>query len=72
MNSEPTLEVSLTLSELQAAVKSLSIGCDQLSKKIDRAEARGDTAATKRVIDEYKMTARAKRELEAVLFEAMG
>lgn len=72
MNKEPTLEVNLTFSELQAAVKSLSIGCDQLSKKIDRAEARGDTAAAARVVKEYKMTARAKRELEAVLFEAMG
>jgi hypothetical protein len=72
MSAEPTLEVNLTYGELQAAVKSLSIGCDQLAKKIERAEERGDKAATIRTTKEYKMTARAKRELESVLFEAMG
>ena len=30
---EPTLEVTMTLSELRAVIKSLSIGVDQLSKK---------------------------------------
>ena len=33
---EPTLEVTLTLSELRAVVKSLAIGVDQLAKKTQR------------------------------------
>ena len=33
---EPTIEVSITLSELRAVTKSLSIGCDQLAKKITK------------------------------------
>ena len=34
--NEPTLDVTITLSELRAVVKSLSIGVDQLAKKINR------------------------------------
>jgi hypothetical protein len=36
LSAEPVLEIQLTLTQLRVVVKSLSIGTDQLAKKIQR------------------------------------
>jgi hypothetical protein len=66
---EPTLEVSLTLQELRAVVKSLSIGADQLAKKVQRlgANSKADDIAS-----EYLLLFRAKAECESVLACALS
>lgn len=64
----PTLEISLTLDELRAVTKSLSIGADQLAKKINRL---GDDRRARDVVAEYSLLMDAKMECEAVLKEAM-
>ena len=64
MKAEPTLEVQLTLTQLRCVVKSLSIGTDQLAKKIQRHgnNSRADLAYT-----EFQELLEAKQELESVL-----
>jgi hypothetical protein len=64
----PTLEVSLTLDELRAVSKSLSIGADQLARKINRL---GDDRRAQDIVSEYKLLMEAKMECESVLKEAM-
>jgi hypothetical protein len=64
----PTLEVSLTLDELRAVSKSLSIGADQLARKINRL---GDDRRAQDIVAEYKLLMEAKMECESVLKEAM-
>lgn len=66
---EPTIEVSLTLSELKATVKSLSIGCDQLAKKIDRL---GHSKQGDEVAKEYMLLMHSKLEFEEALMEVMA
>ena len=66
---EPTIEVSLTLSVLKATVKSLSIGCDQLAKKIDRL---GDSKQGDEVAKEYMLLMHSKLEFEEALMEVMA
>ena len=65
---EPTLEVSLTLSELRAVIKSLAIGVDQLAKKIQRfaMDERIDSVHT-----ELTEILSAKHEMETVLTLAL-
>lgn len=65
---EPTLEVSMTLSELQAVIKSLAIGVDQLAKKIQRfaMDERVDSVHT-----ELTELLSAKHEMETVLALAL-
>lgn len=65
---EPTLEVSMTLSELRAVVKSLAIGVDQLAKKIQRfaMDERIDSVHT-----ELTELLSAKHEMETVLALAL-
>ncbi len=65
---EPTLEVTLTTSELRAVVKSLSIGVDQLAKKIQRL---GDGRRADETHDEFVELLSAKQEMEDVLLEAL-
>ena len=65
---EPTIEVSITLSELRAVTKSLSIGCDQLAKKVHRM---GDSSRTDDLVREYSLLMEAKKEFESVLVEAL-
>ena len=65
---EPTLEVSLTLSELRAVIKSLAIGVDQLAKKIQRfaMDERINSVHT-----ELTEILSAKHEMETVLTLAL-
>jgi hypothetical protein len=65
---EPTLEVTLTLSELRAVVKSLSIGVDQLAKKIQRL---GDGKRADSIHTEFVELLSAKQEMETVLSLAL-
>lgn len=67
---EPTLEVTLTLSELRAVIKSLSIGVDQLSKKQMRQGDSGRRATS--VYEEYELLLSAKAEMEDVLSAVLG
>lgn len=67
-NNLPTLEISLTLAELRAVSKSLSIGADQLARKIERL---GDSHRANDIVEEYKLLMEAKLECESVLKEAM-
>lgn len=66
---EPTLEVTLTLSELRAVIKSLSIGVDQLSKKQMR---QGGGRRADSVYEEYELLLCAKAEMEDVLSAVLG
>ena len=65
---EPTLEVSMTLSELRAVIKSLAIGVDQLAKKIQRfaMDERVESVHT-----ELTELLSAKHEMEIVLALAL-
>ena len=67
---EPTLEVTMTLSELRAVIKSLSIGVDQLSKKQMRQGDSGRRAES--VYEEYEFLLSAKAEMEDVLSAVLG
>jgi hypothetical protein len=66
--NEPTLDVTVTLTELRAVVKSLSIGVDQLAKKLNRL---GDDKRANDVFAEFADLMSAKREMEEVLIEAL-
>ncbi len=65
---EPTLEVSLTLSELRAVIKSLAIGVDQLAKKVMRfsMDERVESVHT-----ELTELLSAKHEMETVMALAL-
>ncbi len=63
-NLEPTLEIQLTLTQLRCVVKSLSIGTDQLAKKIQR---QGNSSRADSVYSEFQELLNAKQELESVL-----
>lgn len=58
----------MTLLELRAVVKSLSIGVDQLAKKINRL---GDDRRANDIFTEYAALMSAKREMESVLIQAL-
>ncbi len=66
--NEPTLDVTITLTELRAVVKSLSIGTDQLAKKINRL---GDNKRADDVYAEFADLMSAKKEMEEVLLAAL-
>ena len=66
--NEPTLDVTITLTELRAVVKSLSIGVDQLAKKINRL---GDDKRADDVYAEFADLMSAKKEMEEVLLAAL-
>lgn len=65
---EPTLDITLTLSELRAVVKSLAIGVDQLAKKTQRL---GDGRRADTTHAELEELLSAKQEMEEVLLEAL-
>ena len=67
MNDEPILEVQLTLTQLRCVVKSLSIGVDQLAKKIQRHDRPGNNKRADLVYLEYCALLDAKQEFESVL-----
>ena len=60
----------MTLSELRAVIKSLSIGVDQLSKKQMRQGDSGRRAES--VYEEYHLLLSAKSEMEDVLSAVLG
>ena len=62
--SEQVLEVQLTLTQLRVVVKSLSIGTDQLAKKIQR---QGNNSRADLAYVECKALLNAKQEMESVL-----
>lgn len=62
--SEPVLEIQLTLTQLRVVVKSLSIGTDQLAKKIQR---QGNNSRADLAYVEFKALLNAKQEMESVL-----
>ena len=64
VGAEPMLEVQLTLTQLRVVVKSLSIGTDQLAKKIQR---RGNNSRADLAYVEFKALLNAKQEMESVL-----
>jgi hypothetical protein len=64
----PTVEISLTLDELRAVTKSLSIGADQLARKVQRM---GENPRANDISSEYVLLMEAKHECESVLKEAM-
>ena len=66
--NEPTLDVTITLTELRAVVKSLSIGVDQLAKKINRL---GDDKRADDIFTEFAALMSAKKEMEEVLLAAL-
>lgn len=70
---EPTLEVSMTLSELQTVIKSLAIGVDQLVKKIHRLaeDERTKNERINSVHTELTELLSAKHEMETVMSLAL-
>ena len=66
--NEPTLEVTITLTELRAVIKSLSIGVDQLAKKINRLS---DDKRANETFTEFADLMSAKKEMEEVLLAAL-
>lgn len=66
--TEPTIEIPLTLAELRAVSKSLSIGCDQLARKLYKI---GENVRTPDLVDEYALLMKAKQVCESVLVNAM-
>ena len=66
--NEPTLDVTVTLTELRAVVKSLSIGVDQLAKKLNRL---GDDKRANDTFTEFAELMSAKKEMEEVLLAAL-
>lgn len=65
---EPTIEISLTLSELRTVIKSLAIGVDQLAKKVMRhaMDERVESVHT-----ELTELLSAKHEMETVMSLAL-
>ena len=63
-----SVKLSLTLDEIRTVVKSLSIGADQVGKKMDR------TRGSHRHVDvmtEYKVLVRTKLHFERILSEIL-
>ena len=62
------IHVSLLPEQMRAVVKSLSIGCDQLSKKIDRLREEGGgaylTKMERNLLAEYDLLLTAKQKIE--------
>jgi len=61
-----TVKLSLTLDEIRAIVKSLSIGADQVGKKLDRLRG---TYRAPDVLDEYQLLTHTKLHFERALTE---
>lgn len=59
-----TVTMQFSLDELRAIVKSLSIGSDQLAKKLDRHKF---TDKEREILSEYALLSRAKLQFEQEL-----
>lgn len=65
---DKVVEVSFTLDELRAVVKSLNIGTDQLSKKLARfPKSKGGDYHYRELCDEYQLLTSAMAECQEVL-----
>jgi len=67
-NNSRYVEISLTVDQLRAITKSLSIGADQMAKKINRMH---DNRRIGDIVEEYSLLLDAKMECESVLRDAM-
>jgi len=61
-----TVKLSLTLDEIRTVVKSLSIGADQVGKKMDRVRG---TYRANDVLTEYGVLVKTKIHFERILSE---
>ena len=61
-----TVKLMLSLEEIRTILKSLSIGCDQLAKKLDRLRG---THRMSDVLNEYQMLVHTKLHFERLLTE---
>jgi len=61
-----TVKLSLTLDEIRTVVKSLSIGADQVGKKMDRVRG---THRASGVLTEYGVLVKTKIHFERILSE---
>jgi hypothetical protein len=66
--NERAVDVTITLNELRAVVKSLSIGVDQLAKKLQRLTGH---VISDSLYQEYLWLSEAKKEFESVLIETL-
>lgn len=69
MDNEMMVSVAMPPDMLRAVIKSLSIGCDQLSKKLGRVV---DDGRRSDVFDEYIILMNAKRKAEGALLNAIS
>lgn len=63
-----TVRLSLTLDEIRTIVKSLSIGADQVGKKMDRVRG---THRAPDVLGEYSVLVKTKIHFERILSEIL-
>lgn len=63
-----SVKLSLSLDEIRTVVKSLSIGADQVGKKLDRLRG---THRAPDVLDEYSVLVHTKLHFERVLAEIL-
>lgn len=68
-SNETVYTIELTLDEISAVSKSLSIGCDQLMKKIARL---GESRRASDVSEEYLLLMSARQALDDVLVGAIN
>lgn len=65
-HDDKVVDISLTMSEVGAVIKSLSIGCDQLVKKLNRLESPRQSAMIAELHKEYTLLLDARQEIETV------
>lgn len=68
MGGRYTVTLSLTLDEVRTIVKSLSIGADQVGKKMDRVRG---THRAPDVLSEYSVLVKTKIHFERILSEIL-
>lgn len=64
----PEIQTTLSYAELRAVIKSLSIGCDQLAKKLERLST---TKYHNEVEDELRILMDATRKFNASMYNAI-
>lgn len=66
---ELTISTQLTIDELRATIKSLSIGCDQVAKKLYRVSS---TKWQDGVTEEYALLMTSKQKMETALVQFLS
>lgn len=64
---EPTINVQFTMQALRTTLKSLSIGCDQLAKKIDSVTSSNTSKWYRDTAEELMMLMETRQRLEQAL-----